>query len=159
MIKVNRKVQYAQGFDGLIQLQDLTGSAQLFNDDPIDTDAMSMEDESYLNASGRLRKRLNTIAKNRQKRVAVRQNNRSKLATSISNKINTKAKTKLTNAKAQLVAAKNSGKTDPALVAALSQPIAAQTSSKMSTGVKIAIGVGALLAIAATIYFIKKHKK
>lgn len=164
MIKVNKKVEYVNGFDGNIHLEDLTGAAQLKND-PIDTDAMAMMDDSYLYASGnlrnRFRKRVAMFDKNRQKRVANRQKIGGKLISGITNKMATKAKTKLTAAQAQLAAAKNAGKTDPALVAALSQPIVAPASetATMSKGLKIGLIVGGVAVIGLVAFLIIKKRK
>ena len=155
MIKVNRKVQYGSesNFDGNIHLQDLTGSAQLSENDPFDQDAMSIESGGFLNASGRLRGKLANIGKNRQKNKAARRNLINKF-------IDTKGKTSLENAKAQTLAAKNAGKTDPALVAALNQPTPTPTTPiGMSTGAKVAIGIGIAALIGVTIFIIKKKKK
>ena len=156
MITVNRKVKYGNqsNFDGNIHLQDLTGQAQLINDDPIDTDAMSMENDEFLYAGGRLRKKISNIGKNRQKNKAARRGILNKF-------IDAKTKTSLANTKAQQIAAKNLGKTDPALVAALSQPaVVATPSTGMSAGAKWGIGIGAAaLVIGIVIFVIKKKKK
>ena len=160
MIKVNRNVEYANGFDGNIHLEDLTGAAQLKND-PIDTDAMAIMDDSYLYASGNLRRRIssrrNAIAKKRQSRIK----NRSKLISGITNKMANKSKAKLTSAQAQLAAAKNAGKTDPTLVAALSQPIpsAIVETPSMSKGLKIGLIIGGVALLGLVAFLIIKKRK
>lgn len=151
MLTVNRKVERADNFNGNIHLQDLTGATPLSNNDPFDQDAMSME-MNYLNASGRIRKNIKTRRKARQTRKINRQD-------TVKNFIKTKGQVALQNAKTQALAAKNMGKTDPALTAALSETSAPQAIEQtgLSMPMKIGIGVG-VLVVGVVIFMAVKSK-
>lgn len=162
MIQVNRRIQDNNDFDGNIHLQDLTGSAQLRNDDPIDTDAMAMNDESFLYASGRLRKNIGKNIRGFQANRAKKKVAKAKRGGGLVEKIVTgQQRANLALAKAQQMAAKNLGSTDPALAAALTQPVDAPTPEPrgMSMGAKIGIGAGVALLLGIGIFFAIKKKK
>ena len=117
-------------------------------------------DEFSYAIGDRLRSGFQRLSSNIKERKDRRQDRRDTRVASKADARTLKAESKLTQAEASREAAK--GLADPSADIALANAMASQGTPKtegMSTGVKIAIGIGALAVVGTIAYFLMKKKK
>lgn len=132
-------------FDGVIELQDLTGQSPLINNNPI---------EPYEYAGGRIRRKVASTVKKAGSSIKQTGSN---IAQRRQERRTGRIDAKKTQARASLEAAKSMGKSDPSLAAALSQP--APTETKSNTGLYIGLGVAGVAVLGIVVFLVMKKKK
>lgn len=175
-IKISQRpeVTRANDMDGVIEMEDLSGQAQLRNN-PIDYDLISPDQGwDWVNANGKKPKKkakggglfsgMKARRQQRQDRRTLRTESKAQARLIKAGAKQTKADAKQTDANAKVESAKALGKADDStLVAALnnsSSTSAADKSEGMSMGAKIGIGVGIVVVLGiATFVIIKMRKK
>lgn len=162
IIKNSRPEIRDNDLDGVVQLQDLTGQAQL-RDNPLDSDLYAPADgDNYSEAGGIKRMFANRRAIRKEKLAQKRLTKQSKADARKmrADAQQTKAKAKVLASKAQQEAAKGLSKQDDsAVIAALQQSQSTTTpeNTGLTKGQKIGIGVG--IGVVLLIVGVVAYKK
>ncbi len=162
---INRQSELNSDFDGVLDLQELSGQAQLTNGSDIP------ETEIYNSIDGKKKKGkkkskigggIRGFLQNRRDIKNRKLDIREKRVEGSAAAKNMRANAKQTQAKSQIIAAKAAGKGDnnASISAALNQPVSSPTTSKgLSTGALVGIVGGSLLLLGVGAYFLlRKHK-
>lgn len=168
-ISISRKSELNDDMDGVLHLQDLSGQAQI-RTNPLDLDVLSPDQPNdYVNASGKLFKGMKDRRKQRQSRKNLKTKSKADARTLRARAGNTRAGAKVISAQAQDSAARALGSSSESSAPnslPLQEPLnvkdttgLSKEAGGMSTGLKIGIGVGAVVLLGTIGFFVWKASK